>query len=114
MGGASACFTLPLKAATAAMTLFCFLVGLGGGSIAPFPKGCLLMSVLARSSVGLVGLLFEGELSLVLSPFPCVSVKGARSLLFLRENVSSSDIVDLGTCIDFGRSFGVGRFCRED
>jgi hypothetical protein len=112
-GGASVCFVLPLKAATAAITLFGFLVGLGGGSIAPFAMGCLQMSVLARLSVGLLGLLFDGELSLVLSPFPCAFVNGALSMPFFRENVSISDVADLGTCIDFGRSLGVGRFCKD-
>ena len=113
-GGASACFALPLKAATAAMTLFGFFVGLGGGSIAPIFIS-LPLSVLARPNVGLEGLHFDGELSLVLSPFPCASVSGARSVLFLREKVSSNDVVDdvLGTCIDFGRSLGAGRFCKE-
>lgn len=72
------------------------------------------MSVLARPSVGLVGLLFDGELSLVLSPLPCVSVNGARSAVFFRENVSSNDVVGLGMCIDFGRSFDIGRFGGED
>ena len=75
----------------------------------------LPLSVLARPSPGLDGLLFDGELSLVRSPLPCAFVSGARSVLFLREKVSSSDAVDdvLGTCIDFGRSFGAGRFCKE-
>lgn len=113
-GPVSACFALPLKAATAAITLFGFFVGLGVGSGTLVVTGCLPISVLARPRFGLVGLLFDGELSLVLSPLPCVSIKGARSALFFRENVSSNDVVGLGMCMDFGRSFDIGRFGGED
>ena len=74
------------------------------------------MSVLARPRAGRAADgPFDGELSLCLLSLPCVSDSGARSPVFLRENVLSSEAADvlLGACIDLGRSFATVRFCRK-
>jgi hypothetical protein len=89
------------------MTRFCFFVVTGGGGGGAM--GLLLVSVLALLSMGLAG--FVGELSRVRPSLPLVSDRGTRSLLRLREKVSSNDAVevDLGMNMDLGRSFWAGR-----
>jgi hypothetical protein len=115
-GSGSACFAFPLKAATAAMTLFCFLGEAAGGAAGWMGWPSLPRSVLARPSIGrAVDEPFDGELSLCLLSLPWVSDSGARSPVFLRENVLSSVAADelLGACIDLGRSFATARFCEK-
>lgn len=107
----SACLDLPLKAATAAMTLFCFFGETGGGAIGSMLKSLVPVSVLARLNPGLAGLFLEGDMSLARPSLPFVSESGTRSPLFLREKVSSNEAVEivLGTTMDLGRSFAAGR-----
>lgn len=107
----SACFALPLKAATAAMTLLAFFgEGGGSGAMGLTLKSLVALSVLDLLSVGRAGLLFVGEASFWRPSLPCVSDRGMRSLLLLREKVSSSDVVDeLAANMDLGRGLEAGR-----
>lgn len=111
-GDGSVCLALPLKAATAAMTLFGFLVATGSGAIGFSWISFPLVSVLARPRVGLARASLVGELSRCRLSLPFVSDRGTRSPLFLRERVSNKDAVEvvLGTTMDLGRSLAADRF----
>lgn len=94
------------------MTLFCFFgeAGGGGGAMGLTLKSLLPLSVLALPSAGLVDLLLLGDGSLKRPSLPCVSDRGMRSLLLLREKVSRSrEVVDeLAANMDLGRCLVAG------